>query len=116
MEVSNEINARLNDIASKMQFSNQLMAKLVGIFATMFPRATGTFTMAAASSKVVTDDNVSTTSFIVLMPTNAAAGTLQGSNESLYITPAAGSFTVTTAAGTAAAGNEQFSYAVFNAL
>lgn len=113
---SGDINARLRDINTTVQASNQLMAKLVGIFSNLFPRTTGTFTMSAASSKVVTDANVSTTSFIVLMPTNAAAGTLQGSNKSLYITPAAGSFTVATAAGTAAAGTETFSYAVFNPL
>lgn len=105
-----------SDIANKLQAANQLMAKLVAIFSALFPRSTGSFTMAAASSKVVTDANVTTSSFIMLMPTNAAAGTLQGSNESLYITPAAGSFTVTTAAGTAAAGTETFSYAVLNSL
>lgn len=106
----------LGDIPTKLQIGNQILGQMLDLFRSLFPRATGSFTMAAAASKVVTDANVTTASFIALMPTNAAAGTLQGSNESLYITTAAGSFTVTTAAGTAAAGTETFSYAVFNPL
>lgn len=117
MDGNNEINARLTTIANNLQFSNQLMAKLVGIMSTLFPRSTGTFTMAAASSKVITDANVTTSSFIPPpTPTNAAAATLMAGATSLYVTAGAGSFTVTTANGAAAVGNEQFSYAVFNAL
>jgi len=101
-----------NVIANQLALSNQLMSKLVGIFSNLFPRSTGTFTLSAASSKVVTDVNVATTSIITLMPTNAAAATLMGSNKALYVTTAAGSFTVTTASGAAAAGTEAFSYAV----
>ena len=111
-----ETPAQLNDIATKLQIGNQISAQLLQLFTNLFPRRTGSFTMAAASNKVVIDANVTTSSFIALMPTNAAAGTLMGSNESLYITPASGSFTVTTAAGTAAAGTETFNYAVFGAL
>ena len=108
--------AQLTDIATKLQISNQIAAQMLTLFTSLFPRSFGTFTMAAASSKVVTDANVTTASFISLMPTNAAAGTLMGSNESLYVTTASGSFTVTTAAGTAASGTENFSYVVTNAL
>lgn len=104
------------DISTKLQIGNQILAQMLDLFRNLFPRTTGTFTMAAAATKVVTDANVTTASFIMLMPTNAAAATLQGSNESLYVTPAAGSFTVSTAAGTAAAGTETFSYAVLNPL
>lgn len=112
----NVINISTSDIANKLQASNQLMAKLVAIFSNLFPRSTGSFVMAAAATKTVTDANVTTSSIIFLMPTNAAAGTLQGSNESLYVTPGSGSFVVSTAAGTAAAGSETFTYAIFNAL
>lgn len=104
------------DVASKLQIGNQILAQLVDIFSNLFPRSMGTFTMAAAATKVITDGNVTTASKIVLSPTNAAAGTLQGSNECLYYTPASGSFTVATAAGTAAAGTETFDYLVFNPL
>lgn len=108
--------AQANDIATKLQIGNQIAAQLLDLFTNLFPRSTGTFTMAAAASKVITDANVTTSSKIVLSPTNAAAGTLQGSSECLYYTVAAGSFTVATAAGTAAAGTETFDYLVFNPL
>lgn len=108
--------AQLNDIATKLQIGNQISAQLLQLFTNLFPRATGSFTMDAAASKAITDANVTTASLIMLMPTNAAAGTLMGSNESLYITPGSGTFTVATAAGTSAAGTETFKYAVFNAL
>lgn len=108
--------AALNDVSTKLQIGNQILAQMLDLFTNLFPRSVGTFTMAAAASKVVTDANVTTSSVITLTPTNAAAGTLQGSNECLYVTPAAGSFTVATAAGTNAAGTETFSYLVFNPL
>lgn len=106
----------INDIATKLQMGNQIAAQMLQLFTNLFPRVTGSFTMAAAASKVVTDTAVTSSSFIMLTPTNAAAGTLQGSNECLYVTPASGSFTVTTAAGTAAAGTETFAYCVLNPL
>lgn len=105
-----------NDVSTKLQIGNQILAQMLDLFTNLFPRTTGTFTMAAAATKVVTDANVTTTSVITLTATNAAAGTLMGSNECLYVTPAAGSFTVSTAAGTAAAGTETFAYLVFNPL
>lgn len=106
----------LSDIASKLQLSNQLMGKLVGIISNLFPRGMGNFSLTAASSKVVTDANVTSVSYVVLIPTNAAAGTLIGSNKSLYISYASGSFTVATASGASATGGETFQYLVFNAL
>ncbi len=77
---------------------------------------TGTFTAAAAASTTITQPAVTSTSVIFLSATNASAGTLMGSNKSLYIsarTPGA-SFAVTTASGVAAAGTETFSYLIFN--
>lgn len=106
----------LNDISSKLQASNQIMGQLVQVVAALFPRSIGTFTMAAGASKTITDANVTTGSYISLSPTNAAAGTLQGSAKCLYVTAANGSFTVTTASGVAAAGTEALSYAVFNSI
>lgn len=76
----------------------------------------GSFTCGAAATTVVADVNVLANSVILLMPTNAAAGTLQGSVESLYIsarTVGVG-FTVATAAGTAAGGTETFEYIIVN--
>lgn len=108
--------AGIDDVATNLGLSNQLMAKLITVISALFPRSIGTFTMAAAASKVVTDANVTTSSFISLAATNAAAGTLMGSNKSLYYTTAAGSFTVTTASGVAASGTETFAYMVSNTL
>lgn len=102
----------LGDINTSLQAANKLMAKLVGVLTGIFPRSFGTFTLSAASTKVVTDANVTTASIITLMPTNASAGTLMGSAKSLYVTTAAGQFTVTTASGVAASGGEAFSYTV----
>ena len=106
-----------NDIVTKLQQGNQLMGQLVNIMANLFPRSTGTFTLAASATTTVTDSTVSTRSIITTpTPTNAAAGTLIGSAKSLYVTVGNGSFTVTTANGVAAAGNETFAYAVLNPL
>lgn len=78
----------------------------------------GSFTFAAAASVVVPNVHIAAGSLVFLTPLNAAAGTLVGSNECPYIAPAdyapGVSFTVRTAAGTAAAGTEQFAYRVVN--
>jgi hypothetical protein len=76
----------------------------------------GSFTMPAAASLVVPQALVKSTSMVFLQATNAAAATLQGSTESLYIsTLSAGvSFTVATGAGTAATGGETFNYLLIN--
>ena len=72
----------------------------------------GTFTCAASATTTVTDANVKSGSAVVLVPTNAAAGTLQGSSKALYIVAANGSFAAKTASGVAAAGTENFTYLV----
>lgn len=76
----------------------------------------GSFTLAAASTLVVPQPLVTASSFLFLQPTNAAAATLQGSNEHLYISArsAGVSFTVATGAGTAATGGETFNYLLIN--
>lgn len=106
----------LGDIATKLQTISQTLSATYSLFQNLFPRSTGTFTLSAAATKTVTDANVTTSSFIALMPTNAAAGTLMGSTKSLYVTTAAGSFVVSTASGVAAAGTETFMYEVRNPL
>lgn len=109
--------AGIDDLATKLDIGNRLMGQMVQVISNLFPRSTGTFTMAAASSKVVTDANVTTSSYVPTpTPTNAAAATLMAGTNSLYVTLGTGSFTVTTAAGGSAGGTETFSYAVFNPL
>ena len=79
---------------------------------------TGTFTLTAAATTAVTQPAILATAAISLTPTNAAAATLMGSAQSLYVsvkTPGSG-FTVATANAVAAAGTETFSYSVINPL
>jgi hypothetical protein len=98
-------------------FNTQLTALIAAITAAFPPRIfTGSFTLGAAATTVVTDANVLSSSIIVAFPTNAAAGTLMGSAKSLYISAksAGVSFTVATASAAAAAGTETFSYVIVN--
>lgn len=94
------------------------LAQLNRLFATFLGVSgiAGSFTLPAAASLVVPQALVTATSKVFLMPTNAAAATLQGSAESLYISAlsAGVSFTVTTGAGTAATGGETFDYLLIN--
>ena len=110
--------ASLDDVVRELNLSNRNMSALIMTIRDLFPRHTGTFTAANAATTVVTDANVLSTSTIVLMPTNAAAGTLQAGTTHLYISArtAGTSFTVATASGASAAGTETFQYAIFNPL
>jgi NAD(P)-dependent dehydrogenase (short-subunit alcohol dehydrogenase family) len=101
----------IRTIVDNLAQLNNTLAVFLGVTGTG-----GAFTMAAAATLVVPNALVTAGSIILLTPTNAAAATLQGSNESLYISAkAAGvSFTVATAAGTSAAGTETFSYIIVN--
>jgi hypothetical protein len=95
---------------------NGNLASLIAVMRSAFPLSAfkGTFTMAAAATKTVTDANCKTTSVVILQAANAAAGTLEGSAKHLYPTPAAGSFLVSTASTVAAAGTEIYNYLIVN--
>lgn len=135
-------NGGLVDIATQFKFSNQNLsaqfalliaglggdvtsliaamatqnAALVSAISTTFPKVSnitgGTFTCAAAATTTVTQVLTQANSFILLMPTNAAAGTLMGGVKSLYVSArtANTSFVVSTAAATNAVGTETFAY------
>ena len=104
------------DIIGYVQGINQNLGSLANSFKTAFPlnSARNTFTMAAAATITVTDASCKATSTVILQPTNAAAGTLQGSAKCLYTTPASGSFTASTASAASAAGTETFAYLILN--
>lgn len=106
----------LGDVTTKLQMIAQSLGQLVQLVTSVFPRSMGSFTMAAAASKTVTDTKCTSASYVVLIPTNAAAGTLLGSAKCLYVTYASGSFTVSTASAASAAGTETFQYLLFNPL
>lgn len=108
----------LSDIATNGQNLNANISKLITTLQAILPfsGSVGTFTAAAAASTTVNDVNVKANSFIALMETNAAAGTLQATSERLYVSArtAGTSFTVSTSDGGDAAGTETFSYVIIN--
>lgn len=118
MDMGAGIAGHIARMATNGSMLNQQIGQLISMLSTVLPfsGSFGSFTCAAAADTTVTDVNVKANSMIFLMPTNAAAGTLQGSNESLYVSDRTDgtSFDVTTAAGTAAAGTETFSYVIIN--
>lgn len=97
---------------------NKNMSALIATLRSLFPLSafSGSFTMAAAATKTVTDANVKASSTILLIDTNAAAATLQGSAKRIYPSAisAGTSFTVSTASGGNAAGAEAFLYLLIN--
>lgn len=106
----------LSDVISQLAFANQNMSLLITTLQAIFPRISGSFTMGAAATKVVTEPGVTANSLITLTATNPSAGTLMGSAKSLYIsakTPGA-SFTVATANAAAAVGTETMTYQIQN--
>ncbi len=74
----------------------------------------GVFTMPVAVSLTIAQPGIKGNSIVTLSPTNASAGTLQGSAKALYVSAivAGTSFTVSTANATNAAGTETFSYTI----
>lgn len=108
--------ASLSDLATNGKLLNQNISLLIQTLKTVFPQvssiAGGSFTCGAAATTTVTETATAANSYIILIPTNAAAGTLMGSTKSLYISArtANTSFAVSTASGVAAAGTEQFLY------
>ncbi|KAH7243832.1 hypothetical protein MRS44_017185 [Fusarium solani] len=78
------------------------------------PKHVGRFKCAIATSTTVPEPNITAQSRILLIPANSEAAALMGSAKSLYVSaksPGA-SFTVVTADGTSANGNETFDYLI----
>lgn len=115
---SPDIASYLASIATNATTSNQQMGSLIQAILSIFPltATVGTFTLGAAASTTVNSSYVKSNSIIVPFPTNAAAGTLQGSAKSLYVSArtAGTSFVVTTASGAAAGGTETFFWLLVN--
>ena len=106
----------LSQLATNSANLNKQIGSLITAIQAIFPRVSGTFTLPVAATLVVPQTNVTASSIIVWTPTNASAGTLQGSAKCLYLSArtAGASFTVATASGGNAAGTEQFSYFLWN--
>lgn len=103
-------------VVVQLQGIVQQLSALVGVFSGRF--VFGTFSLAASATTTVQNASVQSNSDVVFSPSNAAAATLMGSNDSLYVSAkAAGvSFTVATASGAAAAGTETFSYYIITPM
>lgn len=110
-----DIVTSIQGLIRQFSASNQNMLSLIAAIEKVFPLTLGSFTLAAAASTVVTQPAIKANSFVVWVPTNAAAGTLLGSAKNLYLSAltAGASFTVTTASGANAAGTETFLYAAW---
>lgn len=108
----------LDEIVSQLRFGNVIMSQLLTAVRNLRATVTGTFTLGAAASTTVTDTAVAAASIIYWEPTNAAAGTLEGSTKKLYESARVPgtSFTVSTASGVAAAGSETFRYMIWTPL
>lgn len=94
---------------------NQNITQLIAVLRGVFPRVFGTFTMPAAATITVSTTAVTANCDISWTPTNASAGTLEGSAKALYISAKSPgvSFTLATASGGNAAGTESFAYRIF---
>lgn len=113
---STDLVTQLQGIIRQLSNANQNMLTLISTINGVFPRISGSFTLAAAATTVVTQTKIAANSVVLLIPTDASAATLMGSNKSLYVsalTPGA-SFTVATASAASAAGTETFLYVVVN--
>jgi hypothetical protein len=107
----------LTDLITATKNISVQLGNLYQLVASLFPRVIGTFTFGASATVSVSETNVtSATRGVVIIPTNASAGTLIGSTKSPYVstlTPGSG-FVVSTASGAAAAGTETFLYYLVN--
>lgn len=104
------MSASTTDVVTQMKAANTQLGAIASTFAGAFPRITGTFTLAAATTTVVTQPQVAANSVLLLTATNATAaltvrtlGIFHSAN-----TPGS-SFSVSTQNG-AAAGTESFEY------
>lgn len=108
--------ASLDDLVTVGNNLNKNISLLIQTITAVFPRISGTFTLAAASTTSVSQSAMQSNSIVLWNPVNSSAATLEGSAKNIYVlskTSGTG-FVVSTANGSAAAGTEQFSYVVIN--
>jgi hypothetical protein len=97
---------------------NNNLSRIITVLENRFPLAafSGTMTWTAANAATVTNANVKADSIIILMATNATAGTLEAGAKKPYVSArnAGVSFVLTTADGNTAAGSETYAYFILN--
>lgn len=102
------------DVVNKLQAIATNLSSLNSSVQAAFPRITGSFTLSAATTTLVTQPAIGAQSIIVLTPTNATAALIQRTNGVYHSANAPGaSFSVSTQAGSAVAGGT-FEYIVVN--
>jgi hypothetical protein len=120
--MADDVNVTVTPNLSGLETNGRLLLQAVysiqqAILSTV-PRITGSFTLGAAATTVVSQPLVASDSIVLPFPSNAAAAALMGSAKSLYhdlsLNVAGTSFTVKTGNGVAAVGTEQFTYIVIN--
>jgi len=106
----------VDDVVSKLADGNQNMSKLITVIQAIFPRVTGTFTLNGTATTTISQAAVKANAVVWWTPTNAAAGTIEGSAKKLFLASvtAATNFVVTTSNAGTTAGTETFQYVVFN--
>jgi len=116
--IDNQASFGLAELGRNSAAANQLLGLIVEALRAITRLSTGSFTLAAAATKTVTDTNVTANCVILLVPTNASAATLMSGAKSLYISTktAGASFAVATADGNNAAGTETFDYIIYAPL
>lgn len=110
------LGGNLQDLVSTQKSGVNYLGRLVTLLSQLLPRVTGTFTMTATTTLAVANTNIAANSIVSLTPTNASAGTMQGSSKHLYIqsvTSGVG-FTVATADATNGTAGATFSYNAIN--
>lgn len=104
----------LVDLVSTIKGAVQNLAALNTTLGNAFPRISGSFTLSAATTTVVTQTGISATSEVFWSPTNATAALILRTNGLFHAanTPGA-SFSLSTQAGSATTGGT-FEYFVIN--
>jgi hypothetical protein len=107
----------IDDLVSNLQNGVTNLGQLVQVISQVFPRAVGTFTLTAGSATTtVSQASMVANGFPVWIPTNAVAGTLEGSAKKLFLASvtAGSGFSLVTSNGGTAAGTETFAYFAIN--
>lgn len=109
----------IDDLVSTMQGGVQNLGQLVQVMSAIFPRSIGTFILTSGSATTaVAQPKMVANGMVAWFPTNAAAGTLQGSAKNLYLASVSAGvgFSLVTSNGQTAAGTESFTYVAINPI
>lgn len=104
----------LNDLVSTIKGAVENLGQIQQTLNQVFPRVNGTFTLAAATTTVVTEASVASNSIMIPFATNATAALVVRTNGLFHSANTSGSsFSVSTQSGSATSGGT-FSYIVLN--